>query len=95
MADDETRRETSRLWRVWKTTKQLCYDRVRPSTMTFEKRSSTLTHKSQGYELAEDELDVSLDQFRDQCGDGSGAVKYVLPYTFFTPTTPLPRRTSF
>jgi DNA-directed RNA polymerase I, II, and III subunit RPABC1 len=32
---------------------------------------------SQGYELAEDELDVSLDQFRDQCGDGSGAVKYV------------------
>jgi hypothetical protein len=29
MADDETRRETSRLWRVWKTTKQLCYDRVR------------------------------------------------------------------
>jgi hypothetical protein len=30
MADDETRRETSRLWRVWKTTKQLCYDRVRP-----------------------------------------------------------------
>ncbi|KAG9683242.1 RPB5 subunit of DNA-directed RNA polymerase, partial [Aureobasidium melanogenum] len=54
MADDETRRETSRLWRVWKTTKQLCYDR--------------------GYELAEDELDVSLDQFREQCGDGSGAV---------------------
>ena len=29
MADDETRRETSKLWRVWKTTKQLCYDRVR------------------------------------------------------------------
>lgn len=32
MADDETRRETSRLWRVWKTTKQLCYDRVRQNS---------------------------------------------------------------
>ncbi|KAL1311525.1 hypothetical protein AAFC00_001646 [Neodothiora populina] len=53
MADDENRRETSRLWRVYKTTKQMAYDR--------------------GYTVDEDELDISLDQFRDQCCDATGA----------------------
>jgi len=28
MADDESKRELSRLWRVWKTAKQMLYDRV-------------------------------------------------------------------
>jgi hypothetical protein len=28
MADDENRRELSRLWRVFKTAKQMCHDRV-------------------------------------------------------------------
>lgn len=28
MADEENRREMARLWRVWKTAKQMVYDRV-------------------------------------------------------------------
>ncbi|CAD0107322.1 unnamed protein product, partial [Aureobasidium uvarum] len=41
MADDETRRETSRLWRVWKTTKQLCYDRPKMNSMSPSTNSAT------------------------------------------------------
>jgi len=35
MADDENRRETSRLWRVYKTSKQMCYDRVSRNILSF------------------------------------------------------------
>ncbi|KAF2724312.1 RNA polymerase subunit [Polychaeton citri CBS 116435] len=53
MADDRDR-ELSRLWRIFKTTKQMCYDR--------------------GYELSEDEINISLDQFRSLCADETGSV---------------------
>lgn len=76
MADDENRREMARLWRVWKTAKQMVYDRVSRQPLRACATEQTLTLAIQGYELAEDELDVSLDDFRELCGDGSGAAKY-------------------
>ncbi|WPH00545.1 hypothetical protein R9X50_00337400 [Acrodontium crateriforme] len=50
---DENSRELSRLWRIFRTTKQMCADR--------------------GYELTEDECHISLDQFRAEYADSSGA----------------------
>ncbi|KAF7190635.1 DNA-directed RNA polymerases I, II, and III subunit RPABC1 [Pseudocercospora fuligena] len=50
---DENSRELSRLWRVLRTTKQMCFDR--------------------GYELTEEECNISLEEFRQQYADDSGA----------------------
>lgn len=41
MADDENRREMSRLWRVYKTSKQMCFDRV--STTVITTTTTTMT----------------------------------------------------
>lgn len=80
MSDDENAREMSRLWRVWKTAKQMCYDRV--CALFLESCSSAwLMIVPQGYELTEDEINLSLDDFRSMCSDGSGAAKYVEPVT--------------
>ncbi|KAI7164875.1 RPB5 subunit of DNA-directed RNA polymerase [Hortaea werneckii] len=51
MGDDQ--RELSRLWRIMRTTKQMCADR--------------------GYELTEEECNISLADFRAQYADESGA----------------------
>ncbi|EME42651.1 hypothetical protein DOTSEDRAFT_73472 [Dothistroma septosporum NZE10] len=53
MSSDEVSRELSRLWRVLRTTKQMCADR--------------------GYELTEEECNISLDDFRQQYADETGA----------------------
>ncbi|CAK4004141.1 DNA-directed RNA polymerases I, II, and III subunit RPABC1 [Lecanosticta acicola] len=55
MSDDQ--RELSRMWRVYRTVKQMCYDR--------------------GYELTEDECNISLDKFRQDFADDSGAPQRV------------------
>ncbi|TKX27008.1 DNA-directed RNA polymerases I, II, and III subunit RPABC1 [Elsinoe australis] len=52
MADEESRREVSRMWRIWKTTKQMLWDR--------------------GYELTEEECNLSLDEFKQLACDNSG-----------------------
>ncbi|EMC95852.1 hypothetical protein BAUCODRAFT_34618, partial [Baudoinia panamericana UAMH 10762] len=53
MSDDAASREQSRLWRILRTAKQMCYDR--------------------GYELTEDECNISFDDFKTQYCDESGA----------------------
>jgi DNA-directed RNA polymerase I, II, and III subunit RPABC1 len=50
---DENTRELSRLWRIVRTTKQMCYDR--------------------GYELTEEECNISLENFRANVCDENGA----------------------
>ncbi|PNS17483.1 DNA-directed RNA polymerases I, II, and III subunit RPABC1 [Sphaceloma murrayae] len=52
MADEESRRELSRMWRIWKTTKQMLYDR--------------------GYELTEEECNLSLKDFESLACDNNG-----------------------
>jgi len=54
MSDDENKRETSRLWRVWKTSKQMLADR--------------------GYELTEEETEMSLDSFRAMATGSDGSI---------------------
>ncbi|KAJ8610513.1 hypothetical protein MRB53_038505 [Persea americana] len=49
---NEIERETVRLWRIWRTAREMCADR--------------------GYEFAEDELQVSLDDFKDSYADRRG-----------------------
>lgn len=56
-APQDTNRELVRLWRVFRTTKQMLRDR--------------------GYELLDDELEISLDEFRSKYSDGHGNPEYV------------------
>lgn len=61
---------SSRMWRILRNTKQMCADRVcahRTSTPTLP-----TANKSQGYELTDDEINISLDDFRQQYGDDTG-----------------------
>jgi len=53
MSHDENARELSKLWRILRTTKQMCADR--------------------GYELTEEECNISLEEFRHQYADDTGA----------------------
>lgn len=81
MSDDDNRREMSRLWRVYKTSKQMCHDRVSrtapdDTVLVRVRKRLTCAATLQGYEIDEDELDISLAEFQDKCGDASGAAKY-------------------
>ena len=71
MSDDDNSREMSRLWRVWRTAKQMLYDRVGRHA-TIQPRQST-DSEVQGYELTEEECNTSLDEFRDMFADAHGA----------------------
>ncbi|KAL8699943.1 MAG: hypothetical protein Q9201_005711, partial [Fulgogasparrea decipioides] len=51
-ASQDAEKELTRLWRAWRTVKEMCADR--------------------GYELDEDEVRISLDEFREQYTDASG-----------------------
>ncbi|CAK1367439.1 DNA-directed RNA polymerases I, II, and III subunit RPABC1 [Cercospora beticola] len=53
MADQDHSREVSRLWRVLRTTKQMCQDR--------------------GYELTDEECNISLDEFRNEYTEQDGS----------------------
>ncbi|KAK5108507.1 hypothetical protein LTR62_008247 [Meristemomyces frigidus] len=75
---DATNQEQSRLWRILRTTKQMCYDR--------------------GYELTEEECNISLADFKSQYVDDSGAPQRTRMAFTARPTTemlkkytPLPR----
>ncbi|KAF2834819.1 RPB5 subunit of DNA-directed RNA polymerase [Patellaria atrata CBS 101060] len=48
----EGSKELVRLWRAWRTAREMCKDR--------------------GYELLDEEIQISLEQFREQYADGSG-----------------------
>ncbi|KAL8652650.1 MAG: hypothetical protein Q9210_002560 [Variospora velana] len=51
-ASQDAEKEVTRLWRAWRTVKEMCADR--------------------GYELAEEEVRISLDEFRENYTDASG-----------------------
>ncbi|KAF2436252.1 RPB5 subunit of DNA-directed RNA polymerase [Tothia fuscella] len=51
---DQASREMIRIWRVYKTVKQMCQDR--------------------GYQILDEEIDITLDQFRSQFTDGVGGI---------------------
>ncbi|KAI4114814.1 MAG: hypothetical protein LQ345_004478 [Seirophora villosa] len=51
-ASQDAEKELTRLWRAWRTVKEMCADR--------------------GYELAEEEVRISLDEFRENYTDASG-----------------------
>lgn len=68
----DAERELTRLWRAWRTIHEMCQDRVCPcSTQSLPNHpAKTLP---QGYELAEEEVRISLDDFRERFADASGA----------------------
>ncbi|KAK5138034.1 hypothetical protein LTR08_005831 [Meristemomyces frigidus] len=75
---DDASRELSRLWRVYRTTKQMCAER--------------------GYELTEEECNISLADFRSRCADESGVpLRNLMAFTarptaeMMSKYTPLPR----
>ncbi|KAL8964515.1 MAG: hypothetical protein Q9183_004398, partial [Haloplaca sp. 2 TL-2023] len=51
-ASQDAEKELTRLWRAWRTVKEMCADR--------------------GYELSEDEVRITLPQFREEFTDGNG-----------------------
>lgn len=42
------------------------------------------SNTAQGYELTEEECNLSLDEFRDLCGDANGSPKYAQPTALFS-----------
>lgn len=81
--------DTTRLWRVKRTILQLCRDRVR------ERPRTSLLHSQlrriflvQGYEISEQEIATSLDDFRAKYGEGetveSVASSWVATYHWLT-----------
>ncbi len=73
----DAERELIRLWRAWRTVHEMCQDRVRPPRLTHAITLQTLAHTAndapyQGYELAEEEVRISLDDFRAQYADSTG-----------------------
>jgi DNA-directed RNA polymerase I, II, and III subunit RPABC1 len=75
-------KEVTRLWRSWRTIHEMVQDRVRKADIT---DSFSLSHSGnansfllQGYELAEDEVKISLDRFRLEYTNDDGSPKYAL-----------------
>lgn len=75
----DAERELVRLWRAWRTIHEMCQDRVRahlprhaPQTQVTELTAAS----HQGYELAEEEVRISLDDFRAQYADSTGHPEY-------------------
>lgn len=72
MADEveNVARETIRLWRIYRTTREMLADRVCDKCFTCWQASHT--NLLQGYEILEDEVNIPLSQFQDQfCPDGA------------------------
>lgn len=93
---DENSHELSRLWRIMRTTKQMCADRVRSRPLYgYELPYS---YRNQGYELTDEECNISLADFRAQYADETGAIQRAKMGFTARPTadmikkyTPLPR----
>lgn len=80
---DAASRELTRLWRAWRTVKEMCQDRVYLS-LPAQSPISLLTALFQGYELTEEEVRISLDDFRSQYSDPLGGPEYARPPVFFS-----------
>jgi len=86
---DAASRELTRLWRAWRTVKEMCQDRV--SIPFGANLIVPLTTNSQGYELTEEEVRISLDDFRTQYSDPLGGPEYANPpFINFRGHTPPP-----
>ena len=71
----DAEREFTRLWRAWRTVHEMCQDRV---GNTFSRGISCISAYSleiQGYELAEEEVRITLDEFRERFADPDGAAE--------------------
>jgi DNA-directed RNA polymerases I, II, and III subunit RPABC1 len=82
MEDDEggeqtsavNQKEVSRMWRAWRTAHEMVQDRVRKlSSDAHPSRHRQLT-RFQGYEIAEEEIRISLEDFRREFTDQLGGV---------------------
>ena len=77
----DAERELTRLWRAWRTVHEMCQDRVcAPRVPHLVVAPIELVHLAnsikclaQGYELSEEEVRISLDDFRDKFADPHGA----------------------
>ena len=71
-------RELTRLWRAWRTVHQMCQDRVQDSHPQFTNETFA-DHPQKGYQIGEEEVNISLDGFRRAYSDPSGAPESVCP----------------
>ena len=73
----DAERELVRLWRAWRTVHEMCQDRVCAILLyIIPGAAAELTSIYQGYELAEEEVRISLDDFRAQYADSTGHPEY-------------------
>lgn len=74
MADDgKTSQEMLDMWRIYRTTKEMCRDRVGASKAHSQ---SYADRRSQGYNILDEECNMKLDEFQRRFGTESGQVKY-------------------
>ena len=78
MADDRSNYtpDMIRMWRVYRTVKEMCKDRVSSRYVQAHSRSDTNNY-IQGYEILEEECQISLSEFSSKFGLESGAPKSV------------------
>ena len=69
----DAEREIVRLWRAWRTVKEMCQDRVGANPIST--RLAELIKSCKGYEMAEEEVRISLEDFRRQCVDPIGGLE--------------------
>lgn len=80
---DAKSKEVVRLWRAWRTVHEMVADRVRKRSLCrslsrqsrFPPPLTMQLTKYQEYELAEEEVKISLDRFRDEYCNPDGSVK--------------------
>ncbi|MCJ1465726.1 DNA-directed RNA polymerases II 24 kDa polypeptide (RNA polymerase II subunit 5) [Pseudocyphellaria aurata] len=75
-ATADAERDLTRLWRAWRTIHEMCQDRVCVKNLPNVVANITRLMRNrlgQGYELSEEEVRISLDDFRDKFADANGA----------------------
>lgn len=91
--NDAADKEVARLWRTWRTVHEMLADRVSELCETFGafdkllEICGTVTNicpNKQGYEVSDNELTISLDQFRRDYADSLGFPEYAPPQNLFT-----------
>lgn len=87
---DEADKEMTRLWRTWRTVYEMLSDRVsfysqRPlkhewaANTALEQRLISYATRQQGYEVSDDELQLSLIDFKHKYADPMGYPEYAIP----------------
>jgi hypothetical protein len=69
----EKNSETIRLWRVYKTSRQMLQDRVCEPPWLLLSNTHSL---SQGYQILDDEVNITLDEFIETFADADGVTEY-------------------